>query len=85
MKIQNEGWDYRESFRVGQEIHTVVGYYTGSEGYAEMFTKVDIEHNLTTYHCWDNSFEMYWTHKESSTLTELDLVCRLFHKGDRGR
>jgi hypothetical protein len=85
MKVQNKGWDSGEVFRVGDEMHTVVGYYTGSGGYAEMFTKIPSENGLTIYVCWDNHFEMYWSFRERSTLTELDLVCRLFHRGDRGR
>lgn len=86
MRIQNKGWSSGETFIVKDRVHEVVGYYTGTKDYSEMFTKVPVEGTTYVFYtCWDNTFPMYWTLKETSDLTELDLVCRLFHKGDKGR
>jgi len=63
--------------------HTIVGFYTGTKPIDdEMFTRtINHENDLTNYHQWCR-FNNGWLLTNTSTLTELDLVSRMFHKDE---
>ena len=79
----NESPDTGETFKANDFVHTVVGYYTGTKNYSEMFTHTPTENGLTQYHRWARYGFGLWNYMDSSTLTELDLVCDMFHKVKR--
>jgi hypothetical protein len=75
--------DIDETFQFKDRTYTVVGYYNGTKDHTELFTKAISEEpfcELFEYQQWLHIVDVNeWKFMHESTLTELDLVCRLFH------